>query len=391
MLSYFHTKEDFNFGSLLLSSGEYVTTRSNFADVCKALAAAGIDPNETVQPLLPEDIEQHEDFPVCASFRESLEDAFSSLMDKEHIRIAITNAFGGTAFGDNLIGFNAFGLWKRKLQEKFPDKTFEINLFQVSPRAVAPVAVGWKEQIDHIDSLPIPLPIFMGHDAYFDFSSMILNPKFDELNLFDFFLHGLSIGNEDIPDESKRLKYTTHPAADQLVEILSRWIRKRAGGRQIVLLNPLASSPLRTMPASYVVELIPKLTRGGYFVLTSCGVDSQNNNHMDVKNFCPVFEDFASVVQQVDCLVTVDTVTAHLSDAYDIPAVVLFTSIEPDLRIRYYPRAAGIMLEEKDGPIYGLHKINPETNEGKRAYQHVLDLWKNQPADEIVTTLRQLA
>lgn len=371
MLRFFEVKEQFSG----LMPNQYVTTTANFNDICKLIEQSGVDPNSIIHLLQSDPIEQHDTSPVCISFRESLGEAFAPLLDKEHIRIAVMNAFGGTALGDNLIGINAFNLYRSILSERFPDKTFEFNLFQIAPEQITHITSQCR--CENVAPLPTPISAFIYHDAFIDLSGMMDHELFQSLPIFDFFLSALSI-SDDIPDEWKRLNFETDPACDHVAEMLFRHIRKRAGKKPVVLLHPLASGAIRSMPNSYALRLIEDLTRAGYFVLSCVGLITENDQHMDVATFSKSFLDFVSIVKCADSIITVDTITAHLSDVFSTKAVVIFSTIDPDLRIRYYPHAVGIKL---DCPrVAGLHKIADEdSDEGREIFQDVIDSWKKLP------------
>ena len=108
---------------------------------------------------------------------------------------------------------------------------------------------------------------------------------------------------------------------------------------------------------------------------------------MNLENFSPEFDDFAAITKASDGIITVDTVTAHLSDCFDVPTIVMFTTIEPKYRISYYPYAKGIMMEKKGGKIYGRHKFDFGTKEFDESQEYVDKLWKKTSVKEVVSEL----
>ena len=68
----------------------------------------------------------------------------------------------------------------------------------------------------------------------------------------------------------------------------------------------------------------------------------------------------------MDKVITVDTATYHISDAFFIPTVVLFSTIKPKNRIKYYSQTKAIEVVDKtehfskfvfDNETLSLHKF----------------------------------
>jgi ADP-heptose:LPS heptosyltransferase len=111
---------------------------------------------------------------------------------------------------------------------------------------------------------------------------------------------------------------------------------------------------------------------------------------MCLANYSQNLDRFAGIISLVDAIITVDTSTYHLADAFDKPTIVLFTSIEPDHRIRYYPHVRGIMLEEEGGPIYGQHKLSKDKGEGRKQMVHVNDLWNSVKIPDVLRNIERV-
>jgi len=79
----------------------------------------------------------------------------------------------------------------------------------------------------------------------------------------------------------------------------------------------------------------------------------------------------------------VDTSVCHIAAAFGVPTVALFTTIAPELRVKYYPGAAGILLDgaERTG-YFGAHMEKPDVPP-----EPVLALWED---FDILPALRRL-
>jgi ADP-heptose:LPS heptosyltransferase len=111
------------------------------------------------------------------------------------------------------------------------------------------------------------------------------------------------------------------------------------------------------------VFLSSLLENSDYFVVSTDFLEFSHERFRNLNSHSrQSIDDFAAIIANVDAVISVDTLTYHLADAFDIPTVVLFTTIEPKYRILYYPFTEAIMLENQDGYLYGKHKgtLNPE-------------------------------
>lgn len=366
----------------------YVTTPSDYQKICSTIKSNGGD-EQVFRLISPKEIVEHELFPKNVAFKGTLDEAFEPLKDKSEISIAIMNAMSN-AFGDHLIGMKALSIYQKKLSEKYPDKKFIFNLFQLDPYRLAPITTQWKGLYSNVGTMPVSLSLLFNHDCYIDFGGLLLYPTFDLKPMIDFFLEGLSMEKEEVSPKDKRLTYKVEEKLKQGTQCLEKYIRKRAGDKKVVLVHPLSTTPIRTMSEKYAVELINELTKQGFFTISAIAISVENKNHMNVHNFSTNFSEFASIVEIVDGIVSVDTSTVHLSDCFNIPTIALYTSIDPKLRTCYYPHVKGVMLETSDGPLYGQHKIEVAGDNWKEVSEYASKIWYRKPTKELAEELKEL-
>ena len=119
-------------------------------------------------------------------------------------------------------------------------------------------------------------------------------------------------------------------------------------------------------------------------------LDYQNSRFLDVSQMSLCLDDFAGIISQVDGIITVDTCTYHLADAFNIPTVVLFSTIDPDLRSKYYPKVKAIMYESKDGKLFGKHKASREESQFAKEIEYLSKLWDKINVDELLKELHSI-
>jgi ADP-heptose:LPS heptosyltransferase len=130
------------------------------------------------------------------------------------------------------------------------------------------------------------------------------------------------------------------------------------------------------------------IKKSDYYIVSA--VDSEDFNcdrYMSLKNSSRSFDDYAAIISQVDCLISVDTVAYILADAFHIPAVVLFSTIPPEWRCKYFPYVHGIMLEKKNGLLYGIHNID---SRDKDALAYSQKIWERVDIEEVLRHLKKM-
>jgi hypothetical protein len=323
-------------------------------------------------------------FPKNIGFIE-FDEVVDILSKVEKIDIGILNAMSN-AIGDHLIGMQAFAYFQNKLAETFPDKEIKISLYQFNPYHVQSITVQWQGKFQHVFMLPNRVSKLCQHNAFIDLGTLLLRENFDNQPMIDFFLGALSIDPSTVPVEAKRVKYQVNPQAKRQAQDL--FVVLKSSKRPILLFHNTSTSPIRSINTIESIRIIKEiLNKSDYFVVTTSHSDFQHPRFLSLSKYSQRLDDFAAIISQVDAIVTVDTSTYHIADAFNIPTVVLFTSIQPEYRIKYYPYTRAIMLEEKDGLLWGRHKI--ENTKSETLTQYVDQLCKKIDVDQVLQLIEE--
>jgi len=204
--------------------------------------------------------------------------------------------------------------------------------------------------------------------------------------MIDFFFEALSLDPKTVPDEVKRNQFNVVPEARAATDQIFNVIRSK--GRPILLFHRSSTSPIRHLTDARARQMIREIIdKTDYFVISADGLELQNPRFMDLGRFSTTLDNFASIISRSDALITVDTSTYHLADAFSIPTVVLFTTINPEYRTKYYPFAEHIMLEEEGGKMYGRHKCSQDKEEAKKEIAYIESKWDGLKIDTILEKL----
>ena len=270
--------------------------------------------------------------------------------NKENFKIAI---FLSSALGDMLIAFKALKLFHNELFKYF--NHIEIDLLLEDSLNYIQL-IKQQDFIKNTIQLPVTLDDFCKYDAYIDLDTIINDERCKNTlkqPLIDMYLEHLSLDKTTISDSDKRnhVKINLH-VEKTLKPILNNL---KSNGKKLILFHT-KSVLLRSIPISQIPDILDILTQNSdYKIISLVKIDYQNDGFVDLSDFSKDFDHFAYIISQMDGIITVDTSVYHIADCFDVPVIVLFTSINPDYRIKYYPFAEGILLGGNDNKILGKH------------------------------------
>jgi hypothetical protein len=364
----------------------YFSTPSDFRNHMENIKKQVGDKAGKVQILHPPKVVTREEFPKHIGFQ-NLEEALEEFKGKPKVSLAVLNAMSN-ALGDHLIGMQAFDYWQEKVRKILPGTQVEIVLYQLNPYRVGPITKQWHPKFNQVFMLPNRLSRLIEHDAFIDLGTLLLRENFDTQPMIDFFFEAMSIDPQTVPEDRKRIKYKLN---DNTVDAAKKVFHNiRALGRPILLFHHTSTSPIRGMSPGRARQIIGEIiNRTDYFVVSACGLEYNNKSFMDISRFSKTFDDFATLISQVDSLITVDTSSYHVADAFDIPTVALFSTINPKFRCAYYPHCEGMALEEEDGKLYGRHKVSKDEKIALEEIMYVEEKWANLKVPDILDALEK--
>ncbi|HEX5727274.1 MAG TPA: glycosyltransferase family 9 protein [Longimicrobiaceae bacterium] len=257
---------------------------------------------------------------------------------QERLRVAVANIWH-LAFGDALAGLCALRELRAALEARFA--RVELTLFQHRCNAEAEQLFRRSGVVDEVRFLPAPLAALAEHDAWVDVSGVRVSPR---EHWVDQCLAALGMDPAAVPAARKRLRVPAAPWAAR--ELAAEVAALKAEGGPVLLFHPQASLPARSFPADAAAAFARALLeRTGARVASAVPLAVDHPRFVDWSPLSRTFDHFAFLVSQADGVVSVDTCAYHLADAFDVPAVALFTpAVPPETRIAYSPRVAGITV-----------------------------------------------
>lgn len=365
----------------------YFSTPSDFQTHLDLIKKQSDQAVQFVHVVDPAAVTEHQNFPLHIGFHSKWESMIECIRKKhpgkKAFSLAILNAMS-SAIGDHLIGMQAFDYFQQRLRQELGEVS--ISLFQLNPFRVAPITRQWSNKYQHVYMMPNRLRKLMDHDLFIDLGTLLMRDTFSDRPMIDFFLEAFSINPKDVSDEAKRIHFTADPDVSAKVARILNTVR--SSGRPILLFHRSATSPIRQMPKGRAREIIREIINlTDYFVVSAEGLEYQNKRFIDLGHCSQSLDHFAAIISQVDAIITVDTSTYHLADAFSIPTVALFATIDPEFRTKYYPFVESIMLERKGGPVYGQHKLANDQDQAKKELEYVEQAWSGLKTSDIIEKL----
>lgn len=305
-------------------------------------------------------------------------------ISNKHIKIAVMNGFG-SAMGDSVIGFTALRTFYQILSNKFEKVQLDVFLrFDAVDRLK--LVYQQHQIIDHIGGMPIDVSTLLKYDLIVDFSGII--SRYDQWAsnwaMIDFYLAKFGIDPAKVLQLHKRNLLQLNKEADQAVIPTLVELRNRG---KLLLFHPQTSSPTRSIPPEHYARFLNFLIeKTDYFIISVTQIAFEHPRFQDISTISKSFHELCSIVSHCDAILCADTAIYHLADAFNIPTVALFSSIDPPLRIRYYPTVVGILLAgAKESPYYRKHRM-----ESNLPVETVQKLWENLDLNIIVEQLKQI-
>ncbi len=205
--------------------------------------------------------------------------------------------------------------------------------------------------IDEFIYTPVSYSKFKEVDYYADCYEYVGSYFYNSMNLVDFW--SAKFRQFDIKDKDP-VVIPQQEAINYMKPIIDK-IREENPGKKIILTHLVASSIHRTLPPYLIAKIIEKLQDECVFITAhpkweSPAVDiSKELYAMDVENLSPYMEKpqyLVAAIEQVDGVISADTVVPHISAALKKPCVVISGGVAPEAQ--HFPK----MSYTTSQPVY---------------------------------------
>lgn len=204
---------------------------------------------------------------------------------------------------------------------------------------------GLLQDIDYIDKLyatPLEEETLNQFDYHLNFEGTVETSKDKEYNVYDMFFDHAGIKSDTVPVEFKRPKITFNSDADRKARNVLNYdvVAKKDDVKVIVQVKSTAIN--RTYPYDKMMKTIYGLISCGIHVII---VGQAKDFPWDPKsefvtNLCGKLklEEIAALISKCNMVLSNDSAFGHLSAAFDIPNIILYSCFSHNSRSKYYPK-----------------------------------------------------
>jgi len=242
----------------------------------------------------------------------------------------------GVALGDSIIGLSALHWLSRTT-----GRTFHVYRASEAPAYVEELykLASW---LGNIYYLPVPFDHVRREDGVvIDIGDIVNWPEFEQMPMIDFFLWALGVEPETVPVHAKT----------------NAWLREvtlpmQPSGEEYLYFCPVASTALRSMPRALWVDTVERIWQR-YRIPIVGPADILHPAYRCIAAEMPDTASFLACVARAAAVVTVDSAALHVAAGFDKPTLAMFNTIDPQLRMAYYPRCTSLDLRIEQ--LRGLH------------------------------------
>jgi hypothetical protein len=268
---------------------------------------------------------------------------------KQDIHLAILGNVG-EHIGEMVASLTALRLLHEYLCKRFDTVVMDIyieasdNKFYTRDKAI----LSSQPYLSSVSPLSVSVKKFCEYDFYIDNSSTKNRSFYQDLNYVDAYLHKFGLDFKKIPSSKK------HNVLDLKTFIVKDSLKKRLQGLKknntLLLFHPFSAQLERSMPKEVAVKLLQDLLKkaSSYTVVSVLNIGNvDHENYINLSSESKSIQDYMYIISQMDKIITTDTSTYHIADAFFIPCVVFFHKQKPAQRIPYYGLSKAIEIEDK--------------------------------------------
>jgi hypothetical protein len=365
LVNYFKLKAPSN----MENSTIYITTYDDFLDLKEIFSK--VDKDKYFARALNENrIRALEDFPIELgiinideyNYRENFKQIFFqdikkvdiykqlTTKKKDEVSIAIIGRVG-RSISEMISSCTALRILHKKLKEIYKNIKFDIYLNASNNSFYSRDKQVYETQdfINNIFPLSITSKKLCEYDYFIDNSLSIDFLGLDSLNYVDAWLFKFGIDYKKISDNEKynELNISKYKAQDSLKNRLKELKLKG----KLLLFHPYSANINKSIPQNIAIELLKSLLLKAedYFIVSTLLIDNKikDDRFIDLTKESKNINDFMYIISSMDKIITADTSTFHISDAFMIPTVVIFTQDDYLKKIKYFKSIKPIFIEDK--------------------------------------------
>ncbi|MEA1914380.1 MAG: glycosyltransferase family 9 protein [Campylobacterota bacterium] len=267
---------------------------------------------------------------------------------KKEITLAVIGSMSNT-IGQMVCALSALRILHKTLQKRF--KMVKIDLyFNASQNQYYSRDKEIFKHAPFINKI-VPLSItakkLCEYDFYSDMGSFNETTYGEQFNFIDAYLYKFGIDPKTVNSNDKHNEIYLGDYTPK--EALQKELDRAQSKGKLLLFHPYSAALQRSIPSDIARKMLQKiiLKQKDTVVLSMLDIEKiEDDNYVNLSKLSKSFSDYAYIVSQMDAIITADTATYHIADAYAIPTVAIFTNVEPAKRIEYYTQTKAVQVAD---------------------------------------------
>ena len=392
LINYLKFKEPSNMENETL----FVTTNDDFKDINNIFERVDKDKYFT-RTLNKEKIKVLENFPIELGIINVDEDnniyqdikavdIYKQLKNikKDEISIAIIGGVG-VSISEIISSCTSLRILHKKLKEVYKNIKFDIfinassNNFYTRDKEIYQT----QKYINNIIPLSLNSKKLCEYDYFIDNSQTIKTLGLNSLNSVDAWLYKFGINYKKIDSYEK---YNEINLSDYKVpETIKNRLKEAKSKGKLLLFHPYSANINKSIPQAIANELIKELLLKAedYMIISTLAIDAKikDDRFLDFTKESKNISDFIYIISNMDKIITADTSTYHISDAFMIPTITIFTDKEYEKKIKYYKYIKPIYIENKT------KNLSKFVYENENLTLNKLKAWRKLKVEKIIKLL----
>ena len=271
-------------------------------------------------------------------------------LKKDEIFVAIIGGVGAS-ISEIISSCTALRILHKKLKEVYKNVKIDIfinasiNSFYSRDKEIYLT----QKYINNVLPLSLNSKKLCEYDYFIDNSQTIKTLDLNFLNSVDAWLYKFGINYEKINDDEKynEIDISEYKVSDVLK---NRLIEAKLKGK-LLLFHPYSANINKSIPQAIASELLKELLLKAedYMIISTLSIDAKikDDRFLDFTKESKNISDFIYIVSNMDKIITADTSTYHISDAFMIPTITIFTDKNYEKKIKYYKYIKPLYVENK--------------------------------------------
>lgn len=270
-------------------------------------------------------------------------------INKKDISIIIIGGIG-EKIGEIVSSTPALRILYNKLKEKFDNVQLDIYLNASDNKYYTrdKELLLSQNYINKVSALSLNLKEFLSYDFYIDNSLLREKTFFNELPYVDAYLYKFGIDYKKISNNKKNISFDnlrSHISSDLIDKIKS--LKKTS---KLLLYHPYTASEERSIPKECAIKSLNKMIKklDNYIIISALNISKiEDDRYINLSSYSKNISDFIYIISQADKIITADTSTYHIADAFFIPTVVIFTKDNYIKRCKYFDFTKTVLIKDK--------------------------------------------